>query len=416
MDKCHELLDSLDRRIHAAVLRIPQRRPWIAQERDEIRRVIRECLGVRDEWIPTVKADVGSETRCGPVSVQTLRATSWPRCFSPAHLFLPTATSAGSLPLVILCCGHGQGGKQAPGYQAMARLLASMGMAVLVPDNLGQGERAPMGHRDVVAPFRCGISLQGLIVMETIGWLRWALADTRFDRARIAAIGNSGGGTLSMFLGALCGDDLAALSSSGYPSSFAFIAAKEKKHCHCNLLPGIVGQLEMWQVLGCFAPKPMFLFQGRMDPLFPEDIFDVTCRKIQRVYGLRNAESAPKTSVFPGEHPWDDERRLALAAFLADTLGAASEANPQTLTPGGVVGNCYSPWPEQAISTEDLAAQVTGIATRENDRLYEVYFPQLAAYPDMELRRVKFRQLAAQQQAFLSPAMRLSNTSVAGDG
>ena len=65
------------------------------------------------------------------------------------------------------------------------------GAAVLCPDNLGQGEREPMGHTDCVKPFACGTSVQGLIVAETLGWIAWAREQARFDRQRLAAIGNS---------------------------------------------------------------------------------------------------------------------------------------------------------------------------------------------------------------------------------
>src|SRR3989339_525368 len=62
---------------------------------------------------------------------------------------------------------------------------------------LGQGERVPMGHSDTVIPFACGMSVQGLIVMETLAWLEWAKNNPLVDKSRLAAIGNSGGGTLT---------------------------------------------------------------------------------------------------------------------------------------------------------------------------------------------------------------------------
>ena len=84
--------------------------------------------------------------------------------------------------------------------------------------------------------------MQGLIVSETLGWLQWLAARKDIDATRLAAVGNSGGGTLTVFLAVLA-PELAALSSSGYPSTFEFIARKEKRHCDCNILPGIVGEL-----------------------------------------------------------------------------------------------------------------------------------------------------------------------------
>ncbi len=406
MDRVTEWLFRLENRLSEASARIPCRRPWVAAEREEILRVAKACLGIRDEWIPAVRAEVAGEDRQGRVAVQRLRAVSWDGCAGAAHLFLPLEESRSKLPLAILCCGHGKGGKQALGYQQMAWRLAHLGCAVLVPDNIGQGERVAMGHADAVVPFQCGLSVQGLIVMETIGWLNWVLADSRFDAGRIAAIGNSGGGTLTLFFGALCREQLAALSSSGYPSTFGFVAAKEKKHCHCNLLPGVVGSLDMWQLYGSFAPKPLFLFQGKLDCLFPEDLFHSAARKVGEVYRRLGAAPACRTSVFPGEHSWDDGRREALAGFLAGALGldaARAPAGPLAEP----FGNCYDVWPADAHTADSLAVQLSGVRTEPCRELYQVYAPYLADWPDPPLGRVGFRQLAAQWEAFLAPSLRL---------
>ncbi len=194
---------------------------------------------------------------------------------------------------------------------------------VLVPDNIGQGEREPMGHRDCVKPFACGLSVQGLIVMETLGWVKWASRQPTVGLPRMAAIGNSGGGTLTLFLAALC-PELAVLSSSGYPSTFEYVARKEKKHCHCNILPASSAKLEMWQLLGCFAPRPLFIFMGSLDTLFGQDLFYQVSREVRDVYRSLDAEKAFQAKLFPGEHSWDERRIQALGAYLATRISPRS--------------------------------------------------------------------------------------------
>ena len=285
----HELFDRYERRFAKARLQLPHRNPAQAADREAIACTAKECLGIRDEWIPTIKTETASRAEFDGGRIELLRASSWPGTAASALLYVPISDGSGRLPLVVLCCGHGKGGKLSSTYQRMARHLTRRGAMVLCPDNIGQGEREPMGHRTCVAPFACGLSVQGLIVMETLGWIAWARKEARVARERVAAIGQSGGGTLTVFLAALC-PKLAALSSSGYPSTFDFVARKEKTHCHCNVLPDIVGRLEMWHLLGSFAPRPMFIFQGSADPLFPEDLFYHTARKVRHVYRLLGAE------------------------------------------------------------------------------------------------------------------------------
>src|SRR5204863_2104374 len=62
---------------------------------------------------------------------------SRPQHYVTALFFLPT--SAGPYPGVIVPCGHTSNGKT--GYQRIAAFLAQSGIAALVYDPIGQGER-----------------------------------------------------------------------------------------------------------------------------------------------------------------------------------------------------------------------------------------------------------------------------------
>ncbi len=117
MNHAFDRLQGLETRLRKAVLSTPLRRPWVDGERTEVLGVAWDCLGIREEWIPTVRPDVVFETTRGAVTVQGLRATSWPHCHGAAHLFLPADSSHSRLPLVLPCCGHGAGGKRALIYQ-----------------------------------------------------------------------------------------------------------------------------------------------------------------------------------------------------------------------------------------------------------------------------------------------------------
>lgn len=401
----HDLFEHYERRFAAARLRMPERNPAVPADREAIARVVKDCVGIRDQWIPQIHAEKVRDVAFDGGRIEMLRGTSWPGVIATACLYLPVPSGPRPLPLVILCCGHGQGGKLADGYQRMARHITRRGAMVLCPDNLGQGERVAMGHGNCIKPFACGLSVQGLIVMETRGWLAWALQEPRVDPHRAAAIGNSGGGTLTVFLAALC-PELAALSSSGYPSTFEFVARKEKKHCHCNILPGVVGQVEMWHLLGSFAPRPLFVFQGDGDPLFPPDLFFHTARKIRQVYRAHGAEQAFAARVMPGGHSWDAPRYVAVGAFLAQRLGLKrsltreNDKEPVLTAADG----CLDSWPADALSTDALAEQLTGRRVDDNTKLWDVYPPSIPGDVPLDdiADRGSTRQILAQFEAFLS--------------
>lgn len=403
----HDLFEQYERRFAEARLRMPERNPAAPADREAIARVAKDCLGIRDEWVPTIKAQKAREAAFDGGRIEMLRATTWPGVTGAALLYVPADAAGRPLPLVILCCGHGKGGKLADGYQRMARHIARRGAMVLCPDNLGQGERVAMGHGDCVKPFACGTSVQGLIVMETLEWVAWALKQPRVDPRRVAAIGNSGGGTLTVFLAAIC-PELAALSSSGYPSTFDFVARKEKKHCHCNILPGVVGQLEMWHLLGSFAPRPLFIFQGDGDPLFPPDLFHHTARKVRQVYRALDAEKAFEARVMTGGHSWDAPRNVALGQFLACHLGLnrppGRESEKEQLL--SEKDRCLDVWPADALTTDALAEKLIDRRIDDNVRLWNVFPPSAPRDVTLEdiAQRGSTRQILAQFEAFLRHA------------
>lgn len=409
----HALFDHYERRFAEARLRMPDLDPARPADRAAIIAKAKECLGIRDAWVPSVEATPAGEATFDGGRLDLLRAESWPGVKASALLYRPNDAGTKPLPLVVICCGHGQGGKLAPGYQAMARHLTRRGAMVLCPDNIGQGERTPMGHRRCVAPFACGLSVQGLIVMETLGWIAWARKQPGVDPQRVAAAGNSGGGTLTVFLAALC-PDLAAVASSGYPSTFDFIARKEKQHCHCNLLPGIVGQLEMWQLLGCFAPRPLFIFQGDGDSLIPADLFYHVARKVRHVYRAAGADAAAdagtekafEARLFQGAHSWDSPRIVGVGKFMAARLKLPKpipkeDPDERLLS---AEDTCWKPWPADSVDTDQLAQQLSGRSVPSGQELWDVFPPDGLKETTRadESYRGETRQILAQFEAFLA--------------
>ncbi|TNJ67843.1 hypothetical protein FE784_03605 [Paenibacillus hemerocallicola] len=241
--------------------------------------------------------------------------------------------------------------------------------------------------------------------METLAWIEWALQDSRFDESRLGAIGNSGGGTLTCFLAAIS-DKLAVLSSSGYPSTFEYVArCKERGHCSCNIIPDIVGELEMWQLYGAFAPKPLFLFQGDLDRIFPQDLFYTVMRKVKYAYAEVGAEQWFQYAAYPGTHSWDSYRRMKLSEFMAEHLGLlpAEEMEDDTRDVLDESQHCWETVPEHAITTNELAMRLSGKRFPDDVQLWDVYPPKQTGAPidEAALLNCSHRQVLAQFEAFL---------------
>ena len=372
--KTYEIFDSYEKRFARAALEKPFYIPVSEAEREAIREKVKRILGYNESRIPEIenieeiyKSDFGTYT------VTELRYTSWRDVYGCASLYLPKRS--GKLPLAFIACGHGDGGRAYAPYVKMARRLACMGIAVIMPDNIGQGDREFMGHRNVVSPFYSGLTLQGLIVMESIALIRRFMSDERFDRERIAALGNSGGGTQTMLLAALC-PELSVISSSGYASEFHYIHSKEKRHCSCNLLPGSVKELDPWEIYSVFAPKPLLLENGQFDHYFPMDYFERCARKTKGVYSMLSAEENFEKHIAKTKHGWEDQDIDVISAFLAKHLSIDLKPSIEEVA----LADEFAPErhiaiPGEALDTDALTERLTGKKMPEGTRLSDVFKP-----------------------------------------
>lgn len=382
--------------------------PWEAADREQILSGVKRMLCWDDRLVP----QVGDLEECSRRSFEgysaiEYRYPTWEGFWGCSTLFLPDTQQ--KVPLVFVCCGHGEAGRRTGSYQAMGHRLASLGMAALVMDNIGQGDRAKdptvfktKDHWFSLAPFYCGLTLQGMIVMETVGLIRKMAQDPRFDSSRLAACGNSGGGTLTMFLGALA-PELKALSSSGYPSEFSYLLAKERRHCSCNLLEGAAYGPEMWEIYSLFAPKPLLLESGKHDNLIPMDLAHRNARKVRNTY-VQLDSSSFRFQLTNTRHSWELEDLNLISGFLSEQLlGITPE-------PGEAMPACETvsvSMPPEMLTTDRMAEVLTGKKMPEATQLWDIYPPTCNGKPvdpqslELEAGRGEVLQVLAQMECTL---------------
>jgi hypothetical protein len=140
---------------------------------------------------------------------------SLPGFYVTANLYRPS--HSGRYPGILLQAGHTQEGK--PEGQRLAANLALKGFVVLAFDPVGQGEREQTYDRRVDRPL-AGWSVpehiqagaQSILIGESVAryfiWdakraLDYLVSRPEVDAARLGAVGCSGGGALTTFIGAL---------------------------------------------------------------------------------------------------------------------------------------------------------------------------------------------------------------------
>ena len=376
-----EIFDLYERRFAEARAGKKRTHPWEKKDREEIIASARRMIRYDEALVPTVHAltEISRTEYDGYCAIQ-YRYETWENVFGSSTLYLPK--SDGKLPLVFVCCGHGNEGRLTPSYMAMGHRLASCGLAALVIDNIGQGDRDRYrtggntpDHWGAVAPFECGLTLQGLIVMETVALIRYMATDERFDTSRFGACGNSGGGTLTMFLSALA-PELSVISSSGYPSEIPYILEKEREHCACNLFIGCAHEAEMWEIYSTFAPKPLFLEGGSSDNLIPMDLAHRNARKVKNTYVQLDAEDNFRFKLTPTRHSWEIDDINLISAFLSEKLLGVIPSAAECLFAVEDIAPFRVPMPDAALTTKELSEALTGVTAKEGTRLDEVFVPR----------------------------------------
>ena len=375
-----EIFDEYERRFCAARVDKELLRPWENHDRNKVIESVKRMIRFDESLIPKIQQmEEISQTEYEGFRAIQYRFESWKNMYGSATLYLPNQKE--KMPLVFVCCGHGKQGRLTKSYMAMGHRLASLGMAALVIDNIGQGDRCRVGygrhdpdHWTAVAPFHCGLTLQGLIVMETVALIRYMKQDLRFDCTRFAACGNSGGGTLTMFLAALA-PELSVIASSGYPAEIFYIMQKEREHCACNLFVGQAYEAEMWEIYSTFAPKPLLLSGGVHDNLIPQDLAHRNARKVKNTYVQLDATDSFAFELTHTNHPWEIDDVNLISRFLAKRLLEVDVKDADEMFVTDDISAFHVPLPENSLNTAELSEMLTGIKSGDDIKLCDVFVP-----------------------------------------
>ena len=159
----------------------------------------------------------------------------------------------------------------------VALRAAKLGFIAINPTTRGFGKTR---HPDAVRkgrPHSCqyymqrgiltGRTLIGDRVWDVMKIIDWALENLPVDTDRIAVTGNSGGGTVTLYAGAMDRRITLCAPSSCFCSFEASIGTIH--HCPCNHIPYIMDLCNMGDIAGLVAPRKLLIINGDKDKIFP---------------------------------------------------------------------------------------------------------------------------------------------------
>jgi len=319
-------------------------------------------------------------------TVEKVLFESEPQFFVTAGLFLPDPEKfPPPWPAVVIVCGHSAEGKLQTGYQTGTALAALNGLAAMVVDPVGQGERMQLLREDG-RPAIAGPTTEHTLLGTgaiLVGWntARWMIHDSmaaidylqsrediRGDR--IGCMGNSGGGTQTCYLMAL-DERVTAAAPSCYVTSFKrLLETIGPQDAEQNIFGQIALGMDHADYLMMRAPKPTMINCAT------RDFFDISGtwgafrdakRLFQRLDAGRNIELVEVDAT----HGWHPMLRRASVQFmvqhLAGRVGDFVEpeivpltAEEMNVTPEGQVlklAGAISAFDQVRLEAERLAAE-----------------------------------------------------------
>lgn len=160
-------------------------------------------------------------------------------------------------------------------------------------------------HDAAMHALMLGRTLAGERVFDVDRGLDYLEGRGDVDMSRVGVMGNSGGGTISVYSAALLGRIRFAMPSCGfctYRDSIMNIY-----HCADNYVPGILQWAEAADVAGLFAPKPLVIVTGKTDPIFPLGGVRKAFGDVQSIYAAAGARERCALVVGPEGHRFYEE-------------------------------------------------------------------------------------------------------------
>ena len=183
------------------------------------------------------------------------------------------------------------------------------GLAALCIEQRSFGERSEKKqaqvskqscHDATMHALLLGRTLLGERVYDVDRGIDYLAARGDADLSNIGVMGNSGGGTISVFSAALL-PRIAFAMPSCYFCTFRD-SIMSIYHCADNYIPGLLKYAEMSDIMGLFAPKPVVLVAGKTDDIFPIQATRRAFKNLQHIYNAAGARNRCHLIVGNGGH------------------------------------------------------------------------------------------------------------------
>ncbi len=243
------------------------------------------------------------------------------------------------LPALLCCHGHGQFGKEpvmgndsSPALrQAIAdhgynygEVMAQKGFVTYAIDWIGFGERndsqkpnhlSTAGNRDWCNLYYLHATMLGMTSLSINVAHGKAATDfvstlPNVDPDRLGVMGLSGGGTMTLWM-TLCDERFKASEIICYSDLWWAFGMRDLNYCGMQVAPGLFKLVDLPDLQGLIAPRPLLVTIGANDTCFKVDTAMQCYRQVEEIYEAAGAGDRLELDLHPGEHGWAGNRSEA---------------------------------------------------------------------------------------------------------
>jgi len=235
-------------------------------------------------------------------------------------------------PAILCCHGHGPYGKEAvmgndssPDLRAeianhnynYGQQMAQKGYITYAIDWIGFGERNDNNKPNHLALNRgrdwCnlyylhatmfGMTSLSINVAHGIAATDVVCTLPNVDADRLGVMGLSGGGTMTLWM-TLCDTRFKASEIMCYSDLWAAFGMRDINYCGMQVAPGLYKLVDLPDLQGLIAPRPLLIDIGAQDTCFKVDTALACYHRLAEIYRAAQAAGQLELDLHPGEHGW----------------------------------------------------------------------------------------------------------------
>ncbi|MCC9077668.1 prolyl oligopeptidase family serine peptidase [Litorilinea aerophila] len=243
-------------------------------------------------------------------------------------------------PAILCCHGHGPFGKEpvmgnrsSPALQEniqrhnyhYGEVMAQAGFVTYAIDWIGFGERNDANkpnarsmhgeRRDWCNLYYLHATMLGMTSLSINVAHGKAATDVvasmpGVDPERLGVMGLSGGGTMALWM-TLCDERFKATEIICYSDLFEDFGIRDINYCGMQVAPGLFKLVNLPDLQGLIAPRPLLIDIGANDTCFLVDSALRCYRRLAHIYQTAGAAEMLELDLHPGEHGWGGNKSLA---------------------------------------------------------------------------------------------------------